>query len=317
MRILVIGGHGFIGTHVTRKLIDRGHEVTVLDSHDNYDNYPRPEYEFVIGERASFLGAGYEFIKSPMEDIDYNKLGRFDIVINLGTCPDSRFVDRDPIKFHNNFIFQNLRLLDWTSKESSKFVYISSSMVYGDFTKPATEFDQCWPTNVYGTYKLMVEHLCHNYCRNTGLDYTIIRPSAVYGPRDVIVRVISKFTRDALTKGVITVTDPDAVVDFTYVDDTAEMITRLSLMLTSTAQTFNASRGQGRTLLEAAEIVRNTLGEGKIHTAKGDGFYPKRFGLDMSETISTTGYTPKVDIEQGIPQYLEWFLPNRTKILGF
>lgn len=316
MKILILGGHGFIGTHVTRLLIDQGHQVLVIDSHDNYGNYPRKEYEFVIGQRCEYLNSGpYDFILSPMERIDYTNLERCDIVINLGTCPDSRYVDRDPVRFHDNFVYQNLRLLDWCSRNNSRFIYISSSMVYGDFTAPAREIDQCHPTNVYGTYKLMVEHLCHNYGRNNGLDYTIIRPSAVYGPRDVIVRVISKFTRDAVTTGKITVTDPGAIVDFTHVSDTAGYVAQLSTMSDISGQTFNASRGRGRTLLEAAEIVQKYLGSCSIETIEGDGFYPKRFGLDMSKTIDITGMNPRWDIEQGIPDYLDWFCANQSNIL--
>ncbi len=313
MKILIIGGHGFIGAHTTKLLCDRGHDCTVVDSHDHYGNYPEDQYQFVVGTRIQHLaGSKYTFIKSDMAAIDWPSLGKFDIVINAATCPDARYIDRYPLKFHDNFVYQNLRLLDYCTVTGARFVFVSSSMVYGDFAPPARESDIPLPVEPYGTYKYSVELLCQNYHRNKGLEYVVVRPSAVYGHRDVVVRVISQLTRSAVTTGKLIVNDPNSELDFTWVEDTAELLARLAICDRAVNQSFNIARGQGRKLHEAAEIVQSLVG-GEIVAKEHDGFYPRRGQLDMSKTIETIGWEPKVSIEQGIPQYVEWFLANKSR----
>lgn len=315
MKILILGGHGFIGTHTTKKLCALGHEVTVLDNHDSYGNYPQHEYEFVIDERLRYLNSEtYDYILSDIKDINWSAMPKFDIIINVATCPDSKCINKDPAKFHDNFVYQNLRLLEYCANTDTKFVFVSSSMVYGDFIPPVAESTLPAPVEPYGTYKYTVELLCQNYARNRGLKYVIVRPSAVYGQRDVIVRVISQFARSAITTGEIIVHDPSTQLDFTWVEDTAEMLARAAITEQATNQTLNLSRGRGRTLLEAAELVQQQLG-GKIVTRSSDGFYPRRGALHMGRTMGILDYVPKVDIEQGIPQYLDWFCANQSKIL--
>jgi len=315
MRILVLGGHGFIGCHATKRLCEMGHDVTVVDNHDHYGNYPQQEYDFVAFDRLEFLSRNrYDFIRSDIKDINWSAMPKFDVIVNLATCPDSRYINKHPEKFHDNFVYQNLRLLEHCSKTQTRFVFVSSSMVYGDFVPPVNERVQPNPVEPYGTYKYMVEVLCQNYARNRGLEYVIVRPSAVYGRHDVVVRVISQFARSAITKGELIVNDPTSTLDFTWVEDTAEMLSRLSVLDSSKNQIFNISRGRGRTLLEAAELVQRSLG-GKIVVNSADNFYPKRGTLDMTKTCELLGWGQKVDIEQGIPIYLEWFTANQSKIL--
>ena len=72
MKILIIGGHGFIGAHTTKILCELGHECTVVDNHDHYGNYPLAQYEFVVGQRVTYLAQSrYTFIMSDMSKIDW------------------------------------------------------------------------------------------------------------------------------------------------------------------------------------------------------------------------------------------------------
>lgn len=315
MKILILGGHGFIGTHTTKRLCDLGHAVTVIDSHDHYGNYPKKEYDFVIVDRVSLLAPyDYEFIRSDIRDIDWSEMPKFDVIINAATCPDARYINKKPSEFHDNFVYQNLRLLEYCTQTKTRFVFVSSSMVYGDFDSPVCELTRPQPVEPYGTYKYTVELLCQNYARNHGLEYVIVRPSAVYGCHDVIVRVISKFTCSSILNNEILVNDAGSTLDFTWVEDTAEMLARLSVLDSAGNQTFNIARGRGRTLLEAAELVQSRIG-GKIVIQNNDKFYPRRGTLDMSKTSDLLNWAPSTDIEQGIPRYLEWFTANQSKIL--
>jgi nucleoside-diphosphate-sugar epimerase len=314
MKILILGGHGFIGHHVARQLIDLGHEIGILDIHHTYGDYQEWEYNPVLKQRLLHLGnhkfwLGDVCDKEVVEKIF--KEFRPQRVIDLATYPNAKMVKKNIIDATNNMITATVIALDMCAKYSvERFVLASSSMVYGDFDSfkdAPNENSICNPLTLYGSYKLQCERMCRIWQKEYGIEYTLLRPSALYGIRDMVVRVISKMTVSALKTGKIIVNGPNNKLDFTYVTDVANAFTTAVLHNNASNQIFNCTRGNGRKIIEAAEIIKSII-PSEIVVEPHDSFYPNRDTLNSNLMIEMTGWKPIIDIEKGIPLYLNWFL---------
>ena len=190
-----------------------------------------------------------------------------------------------------------------------RFVYTSSSMIYGDFQyKPANENHPKNPKGVYGGTKLAGEILTESFCRRFGIDYTIIRPSAVYGPTDTNHRVTQIFVENALKgKSLILYGEGKEKLDFSFVKDTARGFVLATLKPEGRNQIFNITRGEGRPLKTLANIIAAIIPGVKIVEKKTvDVFRPKRGALDISKAKKLLGYKPKYSLEKGIEEYVKF-----------
>jgi nucleoside-diphosphate-sugar epimerase len=188
----------------------------------------------------------------------------------------------------------------------SKFVYISSSMVYGDFTDDVQEDAVCRPQGQYGIMKLAGEWLVKDYSRRGCFDHVIIRPSAVYGELDVEDRVISKFLLTAMRGGTLKVNGASETLDFTYVADAADGIVAAALSLTANNNTYNITKSHSWSLLDAANLAVKIVGQGSVEVRDKDADFPSRGALNIEAARRDFGYDPKVDIEEGFQRYYEW-----------
>jgi nucleoside-diphosphate-sugar epimerase len=187
-----------------------------------------------------------------------------------------------------------------------RVVYISSSMVYGDFEDQVLEDDPCHPIGQYGIMKLAGEDLVKDYHRRGCFDYAVVRPSAVYGPLDVEDRVVAKFMLQAMRGGVLHVNGVSETLDFTYVDDAADGIVAAATRIMSANKTFNITKSHSVSLLEAAEMIVKIVGRGTIETRDKDADFPSRGALNIDRAKTILGYNPKVDVEQGFKNYYNW-----------
>jgi nucleoside-diphosphate-sugar epimerase len=201
-----------------------------------------------------------------------------------------------------------LNLLELSVKHGVKrFVYASSSMVYGNFDHTSIKEDtSCMPIGQYGIMKLAGEWLVRDYTRQYGLNHTIVRPSAVYGPYDVEDRVISKFFAAAMRGEELQVHGANEQLDFTFVDDTAMGIVLAATSENSVNKTYNISRGKSHTLLSAATLVTKIVGKGSVAINDRDMSYPVRGQLSINQAKTDLGYRPAVDLEEGLVKYYEW-----------
>jgi nucleoside-diphosphate-sugar epimerase len=187
-----------------------------------------------------------------------------------------------------------------------RVVYISSSMVYGDFEDQVEEDYDCKPIGQYGIMKLTGEDIVKDYHRRGAFDYAVIRPSAVYGPLDVEDRVVAKFMLGAMRGGVLRVNGAGETLDFTYVDDAADGIVAAATRIMSRNSTYNITKSHSVSLLEAAEMIVKIVGKGSIECKDKDADFPSRGALNIDRARTILGYDPKVDVQEGFQNYFNW-----------
>jgi nucleoside-diphosphate-sugar epimerase len=310
MKILVTGGMGLIGHHVVSKLEQLGHDVVIVDTQTNYGIIPQEEVNYLVSERKKKIKTyqNFKFDICSAGNIEWLfAANKFDIVIHMASFPRQKVVNANP-PWGSRVMSEGLLNLCEMSKKNNvkKFVYISSSMVYGDFTNDVTEDYNCKPQGQYGILKLTGEHLVKDYTRRGCFNHTIIRPSAVYGPLDVEDRVIAKFMLTAMRGATLKVNGAGETLDFTYVEDAAEGIVSASLSSNTDNKTYNITKSHSRSLLDAAQLAVKIVGKGSIEVRDKDADFPSRGALNIDAARRDFGYDPKVDVEEGFQKYYEW-----------
>lgn len=309
MKILVTGGLGLIGHNVVRKLEKLGHEVAITDTRTNYGCIPQEQIDYLISERIKLIKTDrlHRIDISDKDGTDW-LVGQYrpDVIIHLASFPRQKVVNADPAAGSRVMSEGLLNLLEACLKfDCYRFVYTSSSMVYGDFQDFVTEDADCRPQGQYGIMKLAGEWLIRDYQRK-GINHTILRPSAVYGPLDVEDRVISKFLLTAMNGGVLKVNGEQETLDFTYVDDAAEGIVASALSPNTANQTYNITKSHSTTLLAAAQMAVELAGRGSIEVRGKDADFPSRGALDITKAQKDFGFNPKVDVREGFEIYYKW-----------
>ena len=225
----------------------------------------------------------------------------------MASFPRQKVVNANPATGADVMMKGLINLLESAKKHKvERFVYISSSMVYGDFEDQVLEDDPCAPQGQYGIMKLAGEWLVKDYARRCGFDYVIIRPSAVYGPLDVEDRVVAKFMLAAMRGHTLKVNGASETLDFTFVDDAADGIVAAATRIMARNNTYNITKSHSVSLLEAAEMIVNIVGQGTIEVKDKDADFPSRGALNIDRAKTILGFDPKVDVEQGFREYYDW-----------
>lgn len=311
MKIVVTGGMGLIGHNIVSKL-ENDHEIVIIDNHTNYDFIPQQQIDSLINARRLKISKYKNYIVDITDIHHINLIFRNfqpDLVIHCASYPRQKAVEADPAMGAKVMCEGLTNLLESSVKNNVKrFVYISSSMVYGDFEHDVTEDSPCNPIGQYGIFKLMGEKLVQDYSRRTNIEHVIIRPSAVYGELDVEDRVVSKFVLGAIRGQTLKVNGPDEILDFTYVDDAAEGIVQASLSPNTPNQLYNITRSADQmwTLKQAAELAISLAGKGELIVGPRDLSFPKRGRLSIEKAVKDFNYNPKVNVQDGFKKYYEW-----------
>jgi nucleoside-diphosphate-sugar epimerase len=308
-KILVTGGLGLIGHNIVQRLELQGHDVYITDIKTNYGLVPQAELDYLLAERRKKIQTDriHAVDIADKNGIDW-LVNHYkpDTILHLASFPRQKVVNVNPQVGSRTMSEGLLNLLEASKAHNvCKFVYISSSMVYGDFTDDVTEDTNCQPQGQYGIMKLAGEWLVKDYARRTGISYIIIRPSAVYGPLDVEDRVISKFILTAMRDGAIKVNGANETLDFTYVDDAADGIVAATLS-SHRNKTYNITKSHSKTLLAAAELAVKIVGKGSIQVRDRDLDFPSRGALNIDAARRDFGFDPKIDIDEGFKRYYAW-----------
>jgi nucleoside-diphosphate-sugar epimerase len=320
-KILVTGGLGFIGHNVVAELERQGHACVITDTQTTYGIVPQAELDYLIAERRKKIKTDriYGIDLADRDGIDWLiREHRPGMVIHLASFPRQKVVNTNPQWGSQTMSEGLLNLLEACSQNQvQKFVYVSSSMVYGDFEDTigigVMESHPTNPIGQYGIMKLAGEWLTRDYTRRTGMAHVVIRPSAVYGPLDVEDRVVSKFLLTAIRDGILNVNGGAECLDFTYVDDAAQGIVGAAVSDNSNNTTYNITRGHARNLLQAAELCVDIVGRGQVQIRLPDANFPTRGQLNIQRARLDFEYNPQVNIEQGFRMYYDWLTNKNDK----
>jgi UDP-glucose 4-epimerase len=312
MTFLVTGGLGLIGHNIVQRLQTRGEKVVILDTKTTYHDFiPQDELDYLMSERQKKIAPD-----TKIECFDITNFWTCDlavlnhkpkVIIHCASYPRQKAVNHKPTEAADVMMRGLVNMLESAKKHGiERFVYISSSMVYGNFEDDVLEDDECRPQGQYGIMKLCGEDLVKDYSRRCGFEYVIIRPSAVYGPLDVEDRVVAKFMLTAMRGGVLRVNGANETLDFTYVDDAADGIVAAATRIMCRNMTFNITKSHSVSLLEAAEIIVKIVGKGTIEVQDRDADFPSRGALNIDRAKTILSFDPKTDVEEGFQKYYEW-----------
>ena len=314
MKILVVGGNGFIGSKIVEMLSNEKHDVRVMDNSETYGVIAKPDLQKLYSYRKRNWKKVHTFDGDVTNRNDVLKAfhSTTDIVIHLASYPRAKIVNANPMLGVRNIVEGTVNLLWHCDKfKTKKFVFVSSSMIYGHFSDGTKEDADSKPNNLYGESKLVAERYTKHYHTHYGVQYNIVRPSGVYGPGDMDDRVLSKFFTLAMANKKIEVHDGSNKVDFTYIDDTAKGIIKVALGIENN-MSFNITAGHAITLRDAAErIIALTGSKSKIVDIGMNKIYPRRGTLDITRAKNMLGYKPEVDFNEGLERYYEW-LQNKV-----
>lgn len=318
--ILLTGGAGFIGSHLTRALLNRGDRVTVLDDFNDY-------YDPALKRRnvAPFLaGDGRDAYRVVEGDIRNAELvdglfrdGRFDAVVHLAARAGVRPSLAEPILYEDVNCIGTLRLLEAARRHGPEvFTFGSSSSVYGINEKiPFAETDPVeLPISPYATTKRAGELLCFNYHHLYGLKTSCLRFFTVYGPAQRPEMAIHKFT-DLLARGqaVPLYGDGSTRRDYTYVSDIVAGIVA-ALDLAPGFEIFNLGGAETTELKDLVHWLAAELAvEPRIdYLPAQPGDVPITYA-DVEKAGRLLGYSPKVGIREGLQRFVAWYREDRRQ----
>ena len=310
MNILVTGGLGLIGHNVVARLEQKEHDVIIADTRTNYGIIPQSEIDYLMAERLKKISGNniYRIDITDANNIEWLVAKhKPQVIIHMASFPRQKVVNANPA-WGSRVMMEGLINVCESAKKHGveRVVYISSSMVYGDFADQVEEDYDCKPIGQYGIMKLTGEDIVKDYHRRGAFDYAIIRPSAVYGPLDVEDRVVAKFMLTAMRGGVLNVNGAGETLDFTYVDDAADGIVAAATRIMARNNTYNITKSHSVSLLAAAEMIVKIVGQGTIECRDKDADFPSRGALNIDRARTILGYDPQVDVEEGFQNYYGW-----------
>ena len=324
-RIAIVGGAGFIGHNLALALARRGAMVAVVDSLQVNNllafssalasSRNRELYLRMIHERLELLNAAH--IPLHVQDArDYHALSRVltqidpQVIIHLAAVSHAGRSNKDPFSTFDHSLRTLENALDYArSAPVEHFVFLSSSMAYGNFLTPEVAEDHPLnPIGIYGALKLAGEKMVIAYQQVFNLPYTIIRPSALYGQRCVSRRVGQIFIESALAGEPLKVDgDGEEKLDFTYIDD---LIEGIALSVTEPAarnEIFNITYGAARPIRDLVEVLKREFGNLKVEHVERDQLMPFRGTLSIDKARQLLGFAPANPIDVGFPKYVKWY----------
>ena len=316
MNVLVTGAAGFIGSHLSAALLARGARVTGLDCFTDY--YPRRIKEANLAVNAD--KPGFTFVEDSIQNADLRALldGRTHVFHLAAQAGVRKSWGRDfQIYTTNNVDASQMLLEACVGLPLEKFVYASSSSVYGDAVAiPMTEKALPQPLSPYGVTKLAAEQLCHLYTVNHGLPTASMRYFTVYGPRQRPDMGFHRFIRAAFTGEPIHLYgDGEQTRDFTFVED-AVAATMAAGDRGRPGAVYNIGGGSRVSINEVLELIGRLTGKTldirREPAQKGD---MRDTFADSSQARADLGWTPKTTLAEGIEAEVRWLrdaLPELT-----
>jgi UDP-glucose 4-epimerase len=307
MKSLVTGAAGFIGSHLVERLLASGHDVVGIDNF--LDNYPRA---FKEANLAHFVAhSKFAFIGDDLTSTDLKRLlAGVDYVFHLAGQPGVRSSwGSEFSRYTENNISATQLLLEATKElKLRKFVYASTSSVYGDTRDlPMREDGLTRPVSPYGATKLAAEHLCHLYSQAYGVPTVALRFFTVYGPRQRPDMFFHIFMRALLAGDAAPLYDDgEQTRDFTFCADIVDGLLAAA-EYEGNGEVFNLGGGSQVSLLAAIALTENIAGvKAKLQRSDRQRGDVRHTSARLDLAREKLKYSPKVGLEEGLKQEWRW-----------
>lgn len=330
MKVLVTGAAGFIGFHLTMKLLDKGNKVTGIDNLNNYysPTLKQLRLDEIEKHQKSF---NFEFIKADISDKAFiQKLfseNSFDVVVNLAAQAGVRYSLKNPYAYVDSNIVGFINILEGCRNTKVKhFVYASSSSVYGMNIKQPFSIEDCvdYPISLYAATKKSNELMAHSYSHLYNIPTTGLRFFTVYGPFGRPDMAYYKFTRAILNEDPIDVYNNGKMKrDFTYIDDIIEGVmmvidsppkNQINKFSTATPpyKLYNIGNNNPVSLRQFISAIETSSGKKAIEKLlpMQPGDVPETYA-DIDNLIKNIGFKPQTTIESGINNFVAWFKTSK------
>ncbi len=300
MKYLVTGGAGFVGSHLVDRLLNEGHEAVIIDDLST----GKKEY---INPQARFYKV--DICDEKLEDIF--KEEKFDYVFHLAAQADVRVSIYNPKLDNKINVLGSLNVFENAFKNKvKKIVFFSTGgAIYGNVSEPAHEESLPNPDSPYAVNKYSAEKLLKIFSKIHNVDYIILRPANIYGPRQYKGcdgAAIATFTSNVLN-GIENKIYGDGLQtrDFIFVEDVINLSQKA--MHSEKKGVFNVSTGQKSAILDVIKIIGKVFGKEVKYR-----FEPERPGevrnsvLDASKARQELNWEPKYNLEEGLKKTFEW-----------
>jgi len=299
MKVLVLGGNGFIGSHVVDQLLAAGHKVRVFDRSPERYREPLKQVEYRLGRFDDIFQVA-------------EALQGVDVVCHLISTTVPGTSNMDPVADVQNNLVNTLSLLEQMRKKGlRRILYLSSGgTVYGNpESSPVCEDHPLKPISSYGVVKVAIEKYLYMYQQLYGLQPVILRPSNPYGPRQghagvqgligtLLVRAMASETLEIWGDGSI-------VRDYMDVSDLAQLCVKV--VESDACGTFNAGSGEGYSINQIITMIRDmTGGTSEVCYKPARAFDVQEVVLDISRALQQFNWKPNVKLSTGIRDQMEW-----------
>ena len=294
MRILLIGGHGFIGSNLIKKF-NREFDFVVISSKKGIDTGDiKTEYISVTNKK----------IVKIIETLNP------DIIIHLAALSGLKKCENDPKKAFEVNVTGTENVVEGCLKTNAKLIFISSREVYGStINEKSNEDDMLNPDNIYGQTKVNAEKIIQNAAKNFELNYVILRLTNVYGPGSN--SGVNRIIRESLSKEKILVNGGEQILNFIFIEDVVELIYLVILNNKLSKQILNIGSNDTSSLKKFVELLEELLND-PINVQYGEkpSFESLFFCPDIRKQQNIFGYDFKYSLEEGIIKTLQYMRIN-------
>lgn len=315
-RVLIVGGLGFIGSNLARRLIALGARVTIMDHMSRKNGAGLRNFRGVESQVALVMEdiRNVEALKRLVPDVDFlfNLAGQVAYTDSLA----------DPQRDFDISCLGHLALLEaCRAREArARIVFASSRMVYRRAPRlPVSEREATEPLTIYGIHKLTVEGYHRLYAHNHGLSTLSLRITNPYGPGQRATSgkfgLVNWFLRLATEGQPLTVFgDGSQLRDYVFINDLVEVMLRSALIKEMKGQVFNAGRGKGTRFREMADTVVAAAGRGTVQCIPWPENYARfetgDFVADIGSLSAEIGYRPATPLREGLESTLQFYREN-------
>jgi len=299
MNILVLGGNGFIGSHVVDNLLERGHKVRVFDRSSEHYRAPLSQVEYRLGHFDDTLQLA-------------EALHGVDAVCHLISTTVPSTSNLDVVNDVESNLVNTLHLLEQMRKNNvHRMLYLSSGgAVYGNAdSTPVSENDPLNPISSYGVVKLAIEKYLFMYQQLYGLQPIVLRPSNPYGPRQGhagVQGLIGTLLAKSLAGETLEIWGDGGVIrDYVYVADLAELCVKS--LESDVCGVFNSGSGVGYSINDILLMLQEVINEPlQVKYSEGRSCDVKKIILDITHAMQKFDWQPSVSLHDGIRNHMEW-----------